>query len=353
MIKEAKEESQIPLFISPKLKVILQKISSEPIAKNILNIVGTNVPDMSYLDIDKEDSKKVNYMPADRMNRLETDGDFTKEIKEAWTSKYRQQTAWGTLINRILPKTYSATDIDRFYNRYRPEIDASDKEQKRFEVVHGEDIRYWYLGSRWESSFTSCMQKAEAQKYFDIYCNNPEKVGLLIYYSENNRNTIVGRGLVWNNLTKPSGDTTENRNPYTLLDRVYYINANTQIPAIFTKYAIDNGWIYKQGDQFLLDGVRKTLSVATRLKPVEYKYYPYIDTMYYYTPGTGRAASTAGNPPKAIPLYFCNKKCEGNVIYYKEGNCPVCGKQLNIEEPKNAYFQRYQLRSQDGGKSLI
>lgn len=353
MLKEAKVESKVPLFISPKLKLILQKINSEPIAKSILALVNTPVIDMSYIDIDNEDSKMVSYMPSDRMNRLETDGDFTKEIKDAWTSKLRQQTAWGTLINRILPKTFSATDIDRFYNRYRPEIDANEKEQKRFEVVHGEDIRYWYLGTRWESAFGSCMQGSNAQKFFDLYCNNPERVGLLIYYSEKNRNTIMGRGLVWNNLTKPSGDTLEDRNLYTLLDRVYYINSNPQIPATFHKYAMDNGWIYKSGEQFLMNGVRKTISVATRLKPVDYQYYPYVDTMYYYTPGTGRAASTAGNPAKPIPMYFCGKKCEDNKIYYKEGDCPVCGKQLNVEKPKVQEYSRYQLRRQDGGKTRI
>jgi len=319
MITEAKDD-KAPLFISPKLNMILRKIMSEPIALKILNHLGGKF-EISYIDIDSSDSRNVTYMPVDRLDRI-TEFGFEIELEEAWKSKFRQPITWGKLINKLFPGDFTPMDIDRFYNRYRPEIDASDKENKRFEVVHGEDIRYWYLNKRWESSLSSCMQEEKSQKYFDIYCNNPEKCGMLIYHSEKNHNLIIGRALVWNNLIKPSGDTAEIKDPHTLLDRVYYISSNSQIPAIFHKYAMDKGWIYKNGDQFLLNGVRKTTSVTTRLKPIDYKYYPYVDTMCYYTPNTGRAASTAGNPAR---------------------------------DPKNPSkeFVKYSLRQQDGGKSKV
>jgi hypothetical protein len=70
-----------------------------------------------------------------------------------------------------------------------------------------------------------------------------------------------------------------------------------------------------------MNGIRKTTSVATRLKPVDYRYYPYVDTMAYYTPATGRAASTPGNPAKD----------------------PKTGKLL----------PRYSLKNQDGGKTSV
>lgn len=349
MLKEAKEENKIPLFISPKLTIILKKIITEPIAKALLNFVGYPVS-VSYIDINEEDSKSVTFMPIDRMNRITDSEDYSTMIDEAWTSRFRQSCGWNIIINKIIPKTFSATDIDRFYNRFCPEVDTKEEGLKRFEIVRGEDIRYWYLGTRWESSLTSCMQSKEAQKYLDIYVNNPEKCGLLIYYSENTRKTIVGRALVWNNLTKPSGDTIEDRTPYTFMDRVYFINASSQIPATFKKYAIDNGWIYKDNDKFLMNGLQKTRTLATRLKPVEYDYYPYVDTMCYYTPGTGRAASDIGSPAKAIPTYHCSKRCENTKIYFTDGNCPVCGKKLNEEKPKFETYPRYQLRTQTGGK---
>jgi hypothetical protein len=146
---------------------------------------------------------------------------------------------------------------------------------------------------------------------------------LLIYFSERTDKLIIGRALVWNNLMKPSGDTAEDKNPYTLLDRVYFIDNNrTQIEAAFHKYAIDHNWIYKSGEQFLMNGIRKTTSVATRLKPIDHRYYPYVDTMCYYTPSTGRAASSPGNPAR---------------------------------DPNNPSrtFPRYSLKNQNGAKSSI
>ena len=324
MINESKEDKS-PLYLSKKLSIVLEKIISEPIAKKLLSETNNKDKkfDISYLDIDS-DSKNVSYYPSDRLDRI--DIDVNKEpsiIDDVWTSKYRQTMSWGKVINRIFPSDFTNMDIDRFYNRYRPEIDINEKEKSRFEVVFGEDIRYWYLYTRWDGKFGSCMQGEHAQKFFDYYCNNPERCGLLIYRSEKKPDKIIGRSLVWNNLVKPSGDTAEDKNPYTLMDRVYFINDNqTQIEAAFHKYAVDHKWIYKRGDQFLMNGERKTTSVTTRLKPVEYKYYPYVDTMSYYTPATGRASSTPGNQAR------------------------------DLKNPSKI-FQRYNLRSQDGGKTLV
>lgn len=324
MINEAKD-TKCPLYLSKKLSIILNKIISEPVAKKLLsesnNKNGTF--DFSYLDVDA-DSKNVSYFPGDRLDRIDINIESVPlSSDEVWTSKFRQSMGWGKVINRLFPGDFTNMDIDRFYNRYRPEVDINEKEKERFKVVFGEDIRYWYLSTRWDGKFGSCMQGEHAQPFFDIYCKNPEKCGLLIYYSEKKPDRIIGRSLVWNNLLKPSGDTMEDKNPYTLMDRVYFVSENqTQIEAAFHKYAIDHNWIYKRGDQFLMNGERKTTSVATRLKPVEYKYYPYVDTMSYYTPATGRAASTPGNPAR------------------------------DVNNPTKV-FPRYNLKNQDGGKQIV
>jgi len=313
-MKESNETTDVvKVLYSDNLITILSKILSEPIAKRILSKVES---DVNFLDVDK-DSKVVSYLPIDRMKKVEESGD------DPWKSRMRQTMTWGKMINKLFPGEFTNMDIDRFYNRYRPEIDVKQKEQERFKVVHGEEIRYWYLGERWDGPFNSCMQGSNAQPFFDMYCNNPEKCGLLIYFSEKNPDKIIGRALVWNNLLKPSGDTAEDKNPYTLLDRVYYLNSQgPQIEAAFHKYAIDHKWLYKKGDSFMMDGVRKTTSVATRLKPIDYTYYPYVDTMAYYTPATGRAASTPGNPGR---------------------------------DPNNPsrVFPRYSLKNQNGAKSPV
>lgn len=331
MLNEATEFSDFPLFISDDLKKVLHKIITDPIASKILS--GKNPSDISFIDIDK-DSKNVTYFPLDRLNRLVPEdkiSSFIEHMKSIWpnnigtddyfASKFRQNTGWGKVINKLFPGEFDALAIDRFYNRYRPEIDVKSKD--RFKLVRGEDIRHWYLNTRWDGKLGSCMQHEGNQPYFDIYCHNPEKCGLLIYFSDKNPDKIIGRALVWNNLLKPSGDTAEDKNPYWLLDRVYYVDGQgSQIEAAFQKYAIDHGWMYKHGDGFYVNGVRKTTSVATRLKPIDHKYYPYVDTMCYYTPTTGRAASTPGNPAR---------------------------------DPNNPskVFPRYSLKSQSGGKSNV
>jgi hypothetical protein len=332
MVNEAKESIEFPLFISDRLKRILEKISTEPIAIKLLQT--KMAVDLSYIDIDA-DSKSVSFLPLDRMSRLglDTSPEGIEVLakhwpknppsdSDLWTSKYRQSQSWGKLINKLFPSEFSNMDIDRFYNRYRPEIDAS-KGNDRFEIVRGDDIKYWYLEDRYNGQMGSCMRHSGCQNYFGIYTNNPEKCGLLIYHDDEKSNKILGRALVWNNLLKPSGDTQEDKNPYWLLDRVYVVaHRASDLPPIFHKYAIDQGWIYKLNNDFLMNGQRKTTSVAIRLKPVEYKYYPYADTMYYYTPATGRAASTAGNPAR---------------------------------DPDNPtkVFPRYSLRSQSGGAQHV
>ena len=70
-----------------------------------------------------------------------------------------------------------------------------------------------------------------------------------------------------------------------------------------------------------MNGEKKTSMITTRLKPMDYKYYPYVDTLYYYTPETGRASSNPGIPA------------------------------LNPDNKRP--FKKYQLRRQDGGKEQI
>jgi hypothetical protein len=332
-INEGKESIEFPLFISNKLRKILQKIITEPIAKKLLET--KNSIDISWIDADP-DSKSVSYFPLDRINRITSDAPIETTLEllakywptnppddsDLWKSKYRQSMSWGKLINKLFPNEFSNMDIDRFYNRYRPEIDAS-KGDERFEVVHGDDIRYWYHEDRYNGGLGSCMRHSSCQNYFGIYTNNPDKCGLLIYHDDVKSKLILGRGLVWQGLLKPSGDTQENKEQYTLLDRVYVVSGRPDLENIFHKYAIDHDWIYKKNNEsFLMNGVRKTTSVSIRLKPVEYKQYPYMDTMIYYTPATGRAASSPGNPGR---------------------------------DPNNPskMFQRYTLRSQHGGADAV
>jgi len=309
---DARSIEPIELKVSPKLTDILKKISSNNVAKRILDNIGNKVSDVSFLSISENDSKNVTYLPSNRIDKVEGD---------PYTSRLRQPMNWGKLINNLFPGEFTNMDIDNFYNRYRPEIDSKDTEDKRFVIMRGDDIRKWYHHSMYNGEMGSCMRYDKCQDYFKMYTENPEKVGLLVYLDETG-NKAYGRALVWDHLLKPSGDTKENKDPYTLLDRIYTVSGKSQLPALYKKYAIDHGWIYKDNDGFYMDGVRKTSSVTIKLKPKDYGKYPYMDTMQYYTPMTGRASSTAGNPAR---------------------------------DPNNPtkVFPRYNLRSQDGGYGKI
>ena len=300
-LKEAKDVTELPLYLSDGLKDVLKKIKNDKVSSSILGgdssetaydpHFGGLKSDVSYLDIDKKDSKNVTYLPVDRLSKIED--------HQEYNSRLRQSMGWGKMINKLFPGIFTNVDIDNFYDRYRPEVDSSEVNvAERFKLVTGEDIRSCYHEDMYDGTMTSCMRHDECQPYFDIYCDNPDKVSLLVYYSARDKNKLIGRALVWKNLMKPSGDTMDNRNPYTLLDRVYYVEHQYNIENLFHKYAIDHGWIYKKDESFLMNGVKKTSSVAVRLKAKDYLYYPFMDTMRYWTPDTGRAASTPGNAGK-------------------------------------------------------
>ena len=302
---EKKEKELCELHFSEKLFNVLNKIKTNNIAKELLDNEYKMISNISWLDIDKEDSRYLTYLSLDRFKRIENKDDL-------WTSPLRQR---GKIINKIFPGKFTNMDIDNFYNRYRPEIDAEKTKGNLFEIIKGEDIRKWYNANMYNGEMGSCMRYDKCSSFFNMYCENPEKIGLLIYLDETGKKAY-GRALVWFGLFKPSGDTAGES--FNLMDRVYTVNGKTQLAPLFKKYAIDNNWIYKESDSFYLNGVRKTTSVTIRLKPKDYGKYPYMDTMQYFTPATGRASSTAGNPGK-------------------DPNDPT------------KVFHRYNLRSQDGG----
>ena len=222
---ETEEQNVMTLYVSSKLLKILQKIKSNPIAEKILGVINdeNHKFDISYLDVMDKDSKLVGYFPESRISRIEID--LSKKPNDndiVWTSNLRLSMNWGKIVNKIFPGVFSNMDINDFYDRYKPEVENDGKDSK-FELVSGEDIRYWYDAENWDGELGSCMRHKKCQPFLDIYCNNPEKCSMLIHYSEKNRKKIIGRALVWNDLIKPRTKVGENDYiTYTLMDRVYY-----------------------------------------------------------------------------------------------------------------------------------
>ena len=139
------------------------------------------------------------------------------------------------------------------------------------EQVKGEHIRFWYNGQNYQSTQgelgNSCMAYQDCQDFLDIYCENPDKVSLVILRSKENK--LIGRALLWN---LDSGER--------FMDRAYSIVNSDSV--VLRDLARKNGWLYKQGKHTIMKGnseINKAISVT--LENHEFEYYPYMDTLKY------------------------------------------------------------------------
>jgi hypothetical protein len=298
-LNEAKE---VVLDISDKLQKVLKSMK-DPIAEAILKVsVHGDTPgvyDIAYLDYfdEKDKNDKISFLPA---NKISPD-----LVGDPFKAKGRQEMSVGRIVNKLFPEKFTQPQIEAFVNDFKASL-------KKFfinlQLVQGEEIRYWYLETRYASRAgdinSSCMRGQKAQTFFDIYCNNPEKCKLLIL--KNDDNLLMGRALVWFEMRKPTGRV--------YMDRIYTINDADK--KLYIDHAIANNWLYKNKQvmhdaSYIDNGKLVYSSVAIQLKPVEYKQYPSLDTLSYYTPSTGRLGSNAGNYVPGHPRYQLNSTTGG------------------------------------------
>lgn len=307
------EKKYLKMFISKDFENVLKSIiktgdyQTKTVSNRILNIDKLDDEDnkfeFSYIDIDREKEDMISFISAQRawmkMNfKSQEEADIRQpDDSPIWKMAGRQQLSIGKFVNKIFDD-FSEVAVDKFVNSYKAEI-AAITVYDRFKLVSGEDIRYWYAESNYYREGggnlnTSCMRydgklsDNNCQKYLNIYCDNPDKCNMLILTNKNNK--LMGRALVWKNLRMP-----EDR---IFMDRIYTVKQSDV--ELFKKYAIQNGWMHKYDqtaydDSFIMDGnrIKKTISLA--LIPKTYSVYPYMDTLKYYNPATGRLASTPGN----------------------------------------------------------
>jgi hypothetical protein len=306
-------DNKYKLVLSKKFRSLLKDIKS-PLSDALIGAEEKESPSsISFLDYieDKEKTDTLTFLPVNRFLR---NADWVSGSSEVWETKQRQEMKVGKIVNTLFPDTFKQTQIEAFVNEFKAQI---GKSFSNLRLVEGEEIRYYYLADHYEtqnkgSINSSCMRGKAAQKFFDIYCNNPRSnssispntgwCNLLILMSDTDPKKIKGRALVWFNLRKPTGKV--------YMDRIYTVNDADQ--KMYIDYAKKQGWLYKRvqgmGDASYIDPDGKAVysSVAVQLKPVKYDYYPSIDTLPYYTPSTGRLGSNAGNYIQGHPRYVCN-----------------------------------------------
>lgn len=194
-----------------------------------------------------------------------------------------QESSVGRLCRRLLSisgQEFSDKEIEEFVNEYKSKIAIKNNKFLLFELVSGEDIRYWYNQQQYDNDYestlhNSCMRYDDCADYFDIYVENPEVCKLLILKSENKENKIVGRALVWT----LADDTI-------FLDRVYY-SEDAQVK-LFHEYARKNGWCYKSAQNsnshasvIFEPNKPYEKELIVHLKKSKFDSYPYIDTIKY------------------------------------------------------------------------
>lgn len=304
-VKQVREKKLMKIFISKRLTDILKKIEKSPdsmvriVANRIIGLTKTeDLFDKSYLDFVDSKMDLISFMPAARAWRAMEFKDQDDANKEPtpdcpmWKASARQTQSIGKFVNSLFDN-FSDMAIDKFGNAFKAEISALFI-YDNFKLVTGEDIRKWYSEKNYApvggNLNTSCMRYDKCQSFMDIYCAYPDKIGLLILTDENNK--LLGRALVWKGLRKPTDKI--------FMDRIYTTKSSEE--ELFKKYAAEQGWLYKYGqnaqdNSYVENGQRVQKSMALQLLPPKsFKYYPYMDTMKYFNPGTGRIGSDSGNP---------------------------------------------------------
>ena len=352
-----KVKPMVAIHYSDKFRTILNNImktgdqKSKAVTKELIDLEKTNKTFVfSYLELVKTSNDTISFLQAPRawrmMNWESEEESFPTPAadSELWTSAQRQTIGVGKIVGKLFEDDkFSQDAINSFINTFKAECDAIGM-YDRFQVVDGENLRRWYHEKSYAQGSGilngSCMRYEAAQKFLDMYVKNPEKCALVIL--TDGAGKLIGRALLWKNLRKPNGKT--------FMDRIYTIKQSDE--EMFKKFAKENGWIYKyqqsSHDASYMDGDKRVYdSLSLQLTPVPQSYskYPYMDTMKYFTPESGRLASDAG---QAI------RKCSKDGAWIRplteeqkskgmKETCEKCGATTNFTQ-----VQRHRLESADG-----
>jgi hypothetical protein len=215
ILERALNESNI--YYSPELKDLLGKMRSNDIARELLEIEGTNIkPDITYLDFGDEGfltfttmknaTKKLidKGISDDLIKNIEEIGGeigmgYTDSIKihdgvYGIFSKSRNPLRINKLINKIFPGKFTDAEKEDFVNKFKAKLTGSEQ---IMEIVQGDDIKKWYDKKNYAEEKgqlgNSCMRSGNYY-YFNIYSENPEVCRMVILKDDDK---IIGRALLW------------------------------------------------------------------------------------------------------------------------------------------------------------
>ena len=301
-ISESVPSGKMMIFYSDAFRDILSKIflSDNPakeISRRLLAMEDNGDFKDTYTLIDRTDKNDmISYVQTSRFYREyphsvldKQRGPFIKNSK-FWTSGRTPQYGIGRwvrhIFNDVRQTPIKNEDLENFVNAYKSTYDKIGMRSDGFEIVKGEDIRYWYLEDRYEEVRgqlgKSCMRKEYCQPYLDIYVQNPDVCSLLILKNSEG-DKIVGRAIVW---TISNGDL-EGRQ---VMDRIYTIEDSDM--GLFDTYAKEHNILRNSS----------VYSQSINVKKGRYKYYPYMDTFCYLDYEKGILTTSIGDEESSLEL---------------------------------------------------
>lgn len=239
---------------------IINSIQNDKIADYLSNVLLYEKDirtQFNYLDISDEDNDDVSFIPDNQYQKSISDGINPKDKKKSFAKI-------GRLVGQILKSNdfeFTTHEMEKFVNAFKSKWDEINQ-PKDIKIVSGEDIRYWYLGSRYYSNKStlgnSCMRYSDCQNFLDIYVKNPDKIRMIISLESGK---LKARCLVW----KLDDDSY-------FIDRIY---TNEDQDIIYLR-----NWAEKNIKGKLLFHPT-TQKIKCTLKYKNFELYPYLDNMCY------------------------------------------------------------------------
>jgi hypothetical protein len=279
--KKLDERSELDDFVySKEFGETLAKIKNDDVVKTIVVSYENMKSKYTFIDsTDKDDI--VTFLYASISKELKDDDD-------PWSHPQRQEIKVGRLAHKLFKGRYDDMEIYSFVNKYKSVIREKSTILK---LVSGRDIIKYYSVEFSESTGilgNSCMRHDRCQDYLDLYADNPSKIKMLTLFDKKNLNICIGRALIWK---------LDNHNSY-LMDSIY--TSNDSDSYIFRRYASLNGIYLTEND----DSKYGIKDVFVQLKPKEYEFYPYLDTLFLYQPATGIITDNINNIQTQDDVYI-------------------------------------------------
>lgn len=241
---------------------------------------------INYFDKSNTEANKISYLTPDRI-----EGISQSEEDDFWSTSRRYKGKPGAFLNKVF-KDVPGKEVEKFATFWKT---FAVEKMFTFKVVEGEDVRKYYhedYHHKCEGTLeASCMKYSKCQKYLDFYVDNGVKM-LIMFFK--NTEEVIGRALLWE--TTHKGTIGEK-----VMDRVYTISDEEYLHH-FTKWAEDNGYIYKTYQnwysalQFNNKNIRQEFKIDIQLKKVNYDYFPYLDTFKFLDLDTMTISNYCSDP---------------------------------------------------------